>query len=85
MAGDTLSANLQASLEQRCEKVRRPRFTVLFRRGNKASGVFVVFSGRVSLGFGVNSAFDRSDGPGALLGLPSTLTRITALRPASQI
>jgi CRP-like cAMP-binding protein len=75
MAGDTPSANLQASLEQGCEKVRRPRFTVLFRRGDKASGMFVVLSGTVSLGFGVNSAFDRSYGPGALVGLPSTLTR----------
>ena len=75
MAGDIPSANLQASLEQRCEKVRKPRFTVLFRRGDKASGMFVVLSGKVSLGFGVNSAFDRSHGPGALVGLPSTLTR----------
>ncbi len=75
MAGATPSANLQASLGQRCEKVRKPRFTVLFRRGDKASGMFVVLSGNVSLGFGVNSAFDRSYGPGALVGLPSTLTR----------
>ena len=75
MAGDIASANLQTILEQRCEKVRKPRFTVLFRRGDKASGMFVVLSGNVSLGFGVNSAFDRSYGPGALVGLPSTLTR----------
>ncbi len=74
MAGDTPSANLQASLEQRCEKVRKPKFTVLFRRGDKASGMFVVLSGKVSLGFGVNPALDRSCGPGALVGLPSTLT-----------
>src|SRR5579859_8170248 len=75
MSGDTPSANLQAALEQGCERVRKPRFTVLFRRGDKASGMFVVLSGKVSLGFGVDSAFDRSYGPGALLGLPSTLTR----------
>src|ERR1700758_2647250 len=75
MAGDTPSANLQVSLEQRCEKVRKPKFTVLFRRGDKASGMFVVLSGKVSLGFGDNSAFDRSYGPGALVGLPSTITR----------
>lgn len=75
MAGDTPSADLQTSLEQHCEKVRKPRFTVLFRRGDKASGMFVVLSGKVSLGFGVNSAFDRSYGPGAIVGLPSTLTR----------
>jgi CRP-like cAMP-binding protein len=74
MAGDTTSANLQTILEQRCEKVRKPRFTVLFRHGDRASGMFVVLSGKVSVGFGDNSAFDRSYGPGALVGLPSTLT-----------
>ena len=36
--------------------------------------MFVVLSGKVSVGFGDNSAFDRSYGPGALVGLPSTLT-----------
>jgi CRP-like cAMP-binding protein len=75
MAGDIPSANLQTALEQRCEKVRKPRFTVLFRQADRMSGMFVVLSGKVSLGFGVDSAFDRSYGPGALLGLPSTLTR----------
>ncbi len=75
MAGDIPSANLQTTLEQRCEKVRKPRFSVLFRQGDRTSGMFVVLSGKVSLGFGVNSAFDRSYGPGALLGLPSTLTQ----------
>lgn len=69
MAGDIPSANLQTALEQRCEKVRKPRFTVLFRQGDRMSGMFVVLSGKVSLGFGVDSAFDRSYGPGALLGL----------------
>lgn len=39
MAGDTPSANLQASLEQRCEKVRKPRFTVLFLHGDRTSGI----------------------------------------------
>jgi len=75
MAGDIACANLQTILEQRCEKVRKPRFNVLFRHGDRASGMFVVLSGRVSLGFGDNSAFDRSYGPGALVGLPSTLNR----------
>ena len=75
MAGDIASANLQTILEQRCEKVRKPRFNVLFRHGDRASGMFVVLSGKVSLGFGDNSDFDRSYGPGALVGLPSTLTQ----------
>ena len=75
MADDTTPANLQYVLEQRSEKVRKPRFTVLFRRGDKASGMFVVLSGKVSLDLGVDSAFGRTYGPGALVGLPSTLTR----------
>jgi CRP-like cAMP-binding protein len=75
MSGDTPSVNLHAALEQGCERVCKPRFTVPFQRGGKASGMFVVLSGKVGLGFGVDSDFDRSYGPGALLGLPSTLTR----------
>jgi len=75
MADDTASANLQHALEQGSEKVRKPRSTVLFRPGGKASGMFVVLSGKVSLDLGVDSALGRACGPGALVGLPSTLTR----------
>ena len=48
---------------------------MLFRRGDKAAGMFVVVSGKVSLDFEADLLFARSYGPGALLGLPSTLTR----------
>jgi CRP-like cAMP-binding protein len=75
MAHNTASANLQYVLEERSEKVRKPRSTVLFRRGEKASGMFVVLSGKVSLDLGVDSALSRTYGSGALVGLPSTLTR----------
>jgi len=75
MADDAASANLQHVLEQRSERVCKPRSTVLFRRGDKASGMFVVLSGKVSLDLGVDSALCRTYGPGALVGLPSTLTR----------
>jgi CRP-like cAMP-binding protein len=47
---------------------------VLFRRGEKAFAMFVILSGKVSLDFGVDSALARSYGPGALVGLPATLT-----------
>ena len=57
------------------KRVHKPRSTVLFRRGEKASGMFVVLSGKVSLDVGVDSALARTSGPGALVGLPSTLTR----------
>ena len=36
--------------------------------------MFIVLSGNVSLDFGVDSALGRSYGPGALVGLPATLT-----------
>ena len=49
---------------------------MLFRRGEKASGMFVVLSGKVSLDLGVDSASVVTYGPGALIGLPSTLTRL---------
>ena len=75
MADDTASANLHHVLEHRSETVLTPEATVLFRRGEKASGMFVVLSGKVSLGLGVDSAFCRTYGPGALVGLPATLTR----------
>ncbi len=75
MAHNTASANLQHVLEERSEKIRKPRSTVLFRRGERASGMFVVLSGKVSLDLGVDSALSRTYGSGALVGLPSTLTR----------
>ena len=75
MADDTASVNLLYVLKQRSEKVHMPRSTVLFRCGDKASGMFVVLSGKVSLDLGVDSALARTCGPGALVGLPSTLTR----------
>jgi CRP-like cAMP-binding protein len=75
MADETASASLQHVLEQGREMVRKPRSTVLFRRGEKASGMFVVLSGKVSLDLGVDSVLGRIYGPGALVGLPSTLTR----------
>ena len=75
MAADTPSAPLRYILEQRGKRVHKSKSTVLFRRGDKASGMFVVLSGKVSLDLGVDSALTRSYGAGALVGLPSTITR----------
>jgi CRP-like cAMP-binding protein len=74
MAIDTAHASLQLALEQGCEKIRKPRYTVLFRRGQKAIGIFLVFSGKVSLDSGVDSPLAPTYGPGALVGLPATVT-----------
>ena len=49
MADDTASANLHHVLEQGSEIVHKPKSTVLFRRGEKASGMFVVLSGKVEI------------------------------------
>ena len=74
MALHTAPLHLQAVLEQQGQTIRKPKESVLFRRGEKPSGVFVVLRGKVSLDFGVDSAFARSYGPGALVGLPAALT-----------
>jgi CRP-like cAMP-binding protein len=75
MAGDSTPVSLEIALEQRCEKTRKPKGSVLFRRGEKATGIYVVLSGKVSLDLGFDTAFARSYGSGALLGLPATLTK----------
>jgi CRP-like cAMP-binding protein len=66
--------NLQTALAQESEKVSKPKGSVLFRRGTDAFGMFVVLSGKVRLDFGVDSPLSRTYGPGALVGLPATLT-----------
>lgn len=75
MTSESASAHLRYVLEQNTEKVRKLKSAVLFRRGDKASGMFVILSGRVSLDLGVDSLLARSYGIGALVGLPSTITR----------
>ncbi len=67
--------DLQIALQQSCEKLRKPKGSVLFRRGEAAIGLFVVLSGKVSLDLGVDTSFARSYGSGALLGLPAALTK----------
>lgn len=75
MASRTIPMSLSASLEQNCQKICKPKSTVLFNCGEKAFGIFLVLSGRVSLNLGNDKSLDRYYGPGALLGLPATLTR----------
>ena len=72
----TAPPDLHAALEHRCERVRKPRSTVLFRRGERAFGMFLILKGTVSLDFGVDSAAGLASayGPGAIVGLPATLT-----------
>jgi CRP-like cAMP-binding protein len=75
MADYALRSDLHAVLERGCERLRKPKQTVLFHRGERAFGLFIVLSGAVKLDFGVDSTFAHFYGPGALVGLPATLTR----------
>jgi len=67
---------LYEALERRCEIVRKRMSTVLFQRGEKAFGMFLVIRGAVRLDFGVDAstALGNICGPGALVGLPATLS-----------
>lgn len=67
--------SLQVALEQRCERIQMQKGSVLFRRGEKATGFFVVLRGKVSWDLKVDTAFARSYCPCALSGLPATLTK----------
>jgi len=67
--------SLQSTLEQKGERLFKRKGEVLFRRGERACLMFVVLSGKVSLDFGLDSPLSRWYGPGALVGLPATLTR----------
>jgi CRP-like cAMP-binding protein len=75
MANGTAPIYLPAFLEEHCARISRPKSTVLFRRGEKAFGVFLVLSGKVSLDMGIGENLARCYGPGALVGLPATLTK----------
>lgn len=67
--------SLQVALNLCCERIRKPKGSVLFRRGERATGLYLVLSGKVSLDLEVDTAFARAYGSGALLGLPATLTK----------
>ena len=79
MARYTATPDLFAALEERCERTRKARSTILFRRGEQAIGMFLVIRGTVGLDFGVDSALGLANtyAPGALVGLPATLTKRT--------
>ena len=51
--------DLPTFLEQHGEKICNPKGTLLFSRGEKAPGVFLVLSGRVSLNAGIDAATFR--------------------------
>lgn len=76
MATCSVPPDLHTALQACCKKFNEPKQTVLFRRGEAAFGMFLVLEGKVSLDFGVDGSnpLNTSYGPGALIGLPATLT-----------
>src|SRR5262245_48758602 len=69
------ATDVRMLLEQHCETLRKPKSAVLFRRGEKAFGAFLVLSGQVSLNVGDEGLLPFSCGNGALIGLPATLSK----------
>jgi len=61
------ATDVRMLLEQYCETLCKPKSAVLFRRGEKAFGAFLVLSGHVSLNVGDEGLFPQRCGNGALL------------------
>jgi CRP-like cAMP-binding protein len=70
------SPELQAELERMAVIVFKPKGTILFRRGDDVAGLFLIRSGRVSLGLDCETSVypTRILGPGAIAGLPATVS-----------
>jgi CRP-like cAMP-binding protein len=70
------SPELKAGLEQLSTIVSKPKGTILFRRGEDVFGVFLIRSGRVSLALDFPTPLypPRILGPGAIVGLPATVS-----------
>jgi CRP-like cAMP-binding protein len=75
MASRTVPPTLSTFLEHHCQKVYKPKSAVLFRRGERAFGVFLVLSGGVSLDAEINRGQPQCCSSGALVGLPATLSK----------
>ncbi len=67
------SPELAEALEHYGSELSLPAEKMLFVRGEKAHGLYLLRSGSARLS--VPGAIDRSVGPGALLGVPGTLSR----------
>jgi CRP-like cAMP-binding protein len=67
------SPELAEALSPYGSALNHPAHKVLFERGQKAYGLFLLQSGSAKLS--APGAFDRSVGPGALLGVPGTLSK----------
>jgi CRP-like cAMP-binding protein len=70
------SPELKAELDQQATIIFKAKGTILFRRGEDVTGVFLIRSGRVSLALDCETPLypARILGPGAIAGLPATVS-----------
>jgi CRP-like cAMP-binding protein len=70
------SPELQAELERLATTVFKPTGTILFRRGDDVSGMYLIRSGQVRLCLDCETPLypARILGPGAIVGLPATVS-----------
>jgi CRP-like cAMP-binding protein len=70
------SPELKAEFERLATAVFKPKGTVLFQRGDKPSGVYLIRSGQISLGLDCDNPVypERILGPDAIVGLPASLS-----------
>jgi CRP-like cAMP-binding protein len=70
------SPELKAGLEQLATTVFKSKGTILFRRGDDVTGAYLIRSGRVSLALDCETPVypPRILGPGAIVGLPATVS-----------
>ena len=61
MFAESVSFHLTPELEEGGARVHKQKSTVLFRRGEKAAGMYVVQSGKVTLDYGVDSVVASSE------------------------
>ena len=67
------SLELMRALEPYGSALTHPARKILFERGQKARGLFLLYSGAARLW--VSKMLDFSVGPGSLLGVPGTLSK----------
>ncbi|MBV8052610.1 MAG: Crp/Fnr family transcriptional regulator [Acidobacteriaceae bacterium] len=72
----TATPQLEAAIRAVASVSKQKKGTVLFRRGDPASGIFLILNGEVTLRLeGQKSIYPaRTLGRGAILGLPGTLS-----------
>jgi CRP-like cAMP-binding protein len=70
------SLELQVELERLAKIVLKPTGSILFRRGDDATGVYLIRSGRISLGLDYESPVypARTLEAGAIAGLPASIS-----------